>query len=57
VLIAERRFAEAEPLMLDADRALNALPGAEGDERRANRARLVQLYTAQGRPDRAQAFR
>jgi serine/threonine protein kinase len=56
-LLAQRRFAEAEPLMIEADRTLTALPGAEGDERRANRARLVQLYTAQGRPDRAAAYR
>jgi serine/threonine protein kinase/Tfp pilus assembly protein PilF len=56
-LIAQRRFAEAEPLMLEADRGLTALPGAEGDERRANRARLVQLYAALGRRDRADAYR
>ncbi len=56
-LIAQRRFAEAEPLMLEADRGLTALPGAEGDERRANRARLVQLYIALGRRDRADAYR
>jgi serine/threonine protein kinase/tetratricopeptide (TPR) repeat protein len=56
-LMAQRRFAEAEPLMLAAERGLNALPGAEGDERRANRARLVQLYTALGRGDRADAYR
>ena len=56
-LMAQRRFAEAEPLMLEADRGLNALPGAEGDERRANRVRLVQLYTALGRRDRADTYR
>jgi len=43
--------------MLEADRGLNALPGAEGDERRANRVRLVQLYTALGRRDRADTYR
>ena len=56
-LIARRQFAEAEPLMLEADRALNANPGAEGDERRANRERLVRLYMLQGRADRADAYR
>jgi serine/threonine protein kinase/Tfp pilus assembly protein PilF len=56
-LMAERRFVEAEPLMLAADRALSPFPGAEGDERRANRRRLVRLYTLQGRPDRAGAYR
>ena len=56
-LIAQHRFAEAEPLMLEADRALRSTPGTEGDERRANRERLVRLYTAQHRPDRADAYR
>jgi tetratricopeptide (TPR) repeat protein len=56
-LIARRQLAEAEPLMLEADRALNANPGAEGDERRANRERLVRLYTGQGRADRADVYR
>ncbi len=56
-LAAQRRFAEAEPLMLEADRGLNALPGAEGDERRANRDRLARLYTALGRHDRADVYR
>jgi hypothetical protein len=56
-LIAQRRFADAEPLMLEADRALNSNPGTEDDERRANRDRLVQLYTSQGRRDRADAYR
>jgi serine/threonine protein kinase len=56
-LIARRQFGEAEPLMLEADSRLHPNPGAEGDERRANRQRLVQLYTAQGRADRAEAYR
>ena len=56
-LLARRRFAEAEPLMLDADGVLSPNPGAEGDERRANRERLVWLYTSQGRPDRAVVYR
>ena len=56
-LMATRRFAEAEPLMLEADRVLKALPGPEGEERRANRARLVELYTALGRRDSAAAYR
>jgi hypothetical protein len=56
-LIAQHRFEDAEPLMLDADRVLKAVPGPEGDERRDNRARLVRLYTLQRRLDRAAAFR
>jgi hypothetical protein len=43
--------------MLEADRALNPVPGTEGDERRANRERLVQLYMSQHRPDRANSYR
>jgi serine/threonine protein kinase/tetratricopeptide (TPR) repeat protein len=56
-LLAERRFDEAESLMLEADRVLSGVPGAEGNERRANRDRLVHLYTAQGRRDRANIYR
>jgi serine/threonine protein kinase len=56
-LIAQHRPHDAEPLMLDADRALKPVAGPEGDERSANRARLRQLYSQQGRYDRADAYR
>jgi serine/threonine protein kinase/Tfp pilus assembly protein PilF len=42
-LMAKRLYPEAESLMLDADRVLRAVPGAEGDERTANRDRLAQV--------------
>ncbi len=47
-LLAERRDAEAEPLMLAADRALKPVPGRQARERDANRARLAELHTRQG---------
>ena len=56
-LMATRRLDAAEPLMLEADRRLKPLPGVEGDERAANRARLVQLYMSQGRRDLADVYR
>ncbi len=42
--------AEAESLMLAADRLLKPIPGAQARERDANRARLAALYRASGRP-------
>ncbi len=42
-LIAERRGAEAEPLMLAADRVLKPVPGRQARERDANRRRLAEL--------------
>jgi serine/threonine protein kinase/Flp pilus assembly protein TadD len=55
-LMARSRFSDAEPLMLAADHVLAALPGVQGRERIANRARLVSLYGALGRPQQASAF-
>ena len=56
-LLATGRAGEAEPLMLAADRVLRPLPGLEGRERAANRARLVTLYLQTGRPADADRFR
>ena len=56
-LLAQRRYADAEPLMLDADRHLGPVAGPQGRERAANRARLVALYDSTRRPQRADAFR
>ena len=55
--LAESRDAEAEPLMIAADRALKPVPGRQARERDANRARLAALYTRQGRPQQAAAYR
>ncbi|HEY7293273.1 MAG TPA: serine/threonine-protein kinase [Vicinamibacterales bacterium] len=56
-LLAGRRYDEAEPLMLAADRSLRTIPGTEGRERAANRERLVTLYRATGRSSQADAYR
>ena len=42
-LAAQQRFAEAEPLMVAADQALKPIPGRQGRDRDANRARLEKL--------------
>jgi serine/threonine-protein kinase len=56
-LLAQARYSEAEPLMIDADSGLRALPGAQSRERLDNRARLVTLYEKLGRPQQADNFR
>src|SRR5690606_9469180 len=52
-LLAEGRYADAEPLMLAADRALQPIAGTQGRERADNRARLASLYLATERPQLA----
>ena len=49
-LLAQARYAEAEPLMVAAADGLKPLPGQQGRERLANRARLVTLYEKLGCP-------
>jgi hypothetical protein len=56
-LLAQHREAEAEPLMLAADRGLKPVPGRQAQERAANRARLAALYEKQGNAARADAYR
>jgi hypothetical protein len=56
-LLAQARYAEAETLMVDADTALRPLPGPQGRERAANRARMVTLYDKLGRPQHAAGYR
>ena len=56
-LVAQRRYADAEPLMLAADRDLADVPGPQARERASNRSRLVALYRTLGRPQQAEAFR
>ena len=43
-LAAQKRYAEAEPLMTAADRGLKPVPGVQERERAANRARLAILH-------------
>jgi hypothetical protein len=56
-LLAQRRYADAEPLLLDADRILVAVPGPQERERASNRRRLVALYEKLGRRRQADALR
>jgi serine/threonine protein kinase len=42
-LAAQKRYADAEPLMIAADRGLKPVPGVQERERTANRARLAIL--------------
>jgi eukaryotic-like serine/threonine-protein kinase len=48
-LMAQSRYADAEPLLLAADAGLKPIAGLEDYERRANRGRLVSLYESTGR--------
>ncbi len=52
-LAAEGRFAEAEPLLLGSYRALKADTGEGAQYAPAALARIINLYTAWGLPDRA----
>ncbi|HEV7506513.1 MAG TPA: serine/threonine-protein kinase [Thermoanaerobaculia bacterium] len=56
-LAAQGRFAEAEPLLLGSYRILKADPGEGAQYAPAALARIINLYTAWGRPDRAAPWR
>ncbi len=56
-LMAQKRYAEAEPLMVAAAKDLKPMPGLQDRERLANRARLVQLYEKLRRPRDAARYR
>jgi eukaryotic-like serine/threonine-protein kinase len=56
-LLAQGRDAEAEPLMVAAANGLKPLPGPQGRELAADRARLVALYRKVGRATEADAYR
>jgi len=49
-LTALGRYEEAEALLLDAQRVLKDVPGAQAQEAEANRARLAALDTARSQP-------
>ena len=57
VLTKLRRFPEAETTLLDARRELESLPAMGGADMKIAYARLVDLYFAWGRPERAASFR
>jgi tetratricopeptide (TPR) repeat protein len=46
------RYDEAEVFLLEAQRVLRDVPGAQGQEAQATRTRLASLYKAWGRPER-----
>src|SRR5262249_12104088 len=48
-LMAQKRYAEAAPLMIAADRALKAVPGIQERERTANLARLDDVLRREHR--------
>ena len=56
-LTAQKRYKEAEALLLDARRTLKHGPGWEGEQAEATQLRLHALYEAWGRPDEAAAYR
>ena len=57
-LLAERRYPEAEDMLLDARRQLEALPASvRPAEMKVAIARLIELYVAWGKPDKAASFR
>ncbi len=56
-LLAQGRYAEAEAALLDARRQLEALPAAGGAEMKVAIARLIELYVAWDKPDKAASFR
>ncbi len=56
-LLAQGRYAEAEAALLDARRQLEALPAGGGAEMKVAIARLIELYVAWGKTDKAASFR
>jgi eukaryotic-like serine/threonine-protein kinase len=56
-LLAQARYSDAEPLMVAAAGGLSPLPGPQGAECLANRARLATLYEKLGRPQQADTHR
>jgi serine/threonine protein kinase/tetratricopeptide (TPR) repeat protein len=56
-LLAQGRYAEAEPLMVAAADALKPVAGLQNRERLANRRRLATLYDKQGRREQADVYR
>jgi hypothetical protein len=55
--MAQKRYAQAETLMLAADEGLKPIPGIQDRERAANRARLATLRRMAGRPQPAAVSR
>lgn len=56
-LTALARYDEAETMLLDARKDLDALPRASGRDTKLNVTRLIDLYDAWGKPGRAAEYR
>ena len=56
-LVAQQRYAEAEPLLLEAWRELEQTPGGTHGVRQHTLSRLASLYKAWGKPDLAARYR
>ena len=56
-LTSQKRFGEAEPLLLDSYHSLKNSQGTDNPRTQIARERLVALYEACGRPDDAQRYR
>jgi serine/threonine protein kinase len=56
-LTAQARYAEAEAMLLEARRDLETLPASRGADMQTTIARLVDLYAAWGKPDKAATYR
>ena len=52
-LIAQRRYIEAEPLLLDARRELESVPSPRAQDLELTRSRLSDLYAATGKRETA----
>ena len=56
-LMKQKRFDEAESVLLEARRELEALPAAGGADMKIAVSRLIDLYIAWGKPARAASVR
>ena len=56
-LVALKRYDEAEPLLIDSYPILKAKRGEQAKETMRAIARVIKLYTAWGKPDKASQFR
>jgi tetratricopeptide (TPR) repeat protein len=56
-LMAQKRYADAEPLLLEARRELDLSSSARADDIKVTTSRLIDLYRDWGKPDQAAAWR
>jgi eukaryotic-like serine/threonine-protein kinase len=56
-LTAQRRYDEAEAVLIDARRDLESMPTPSGSDLKTTLGRLVDLYIAWGKPEKAATYR